>query len=290
MVGCGVVVGAVASLAAVGTGLELVEPIVAEVGLDYAPVPRNSQRVECVLEAAGPMLAGAEAGVVLEPRDSNWFEAGFGALASKEVGLGLGAVMEAIHSLEAAAEETHDEMRPTAVGADPVAGSVAKIVVELDSVFAEPMVVVAVILAETVEPKEVVVGIFVGVAEPMEVEAESLFVAVVPKETWVAVALVVDADAKTDEIVEVVAALELEPREAGLVTEIVIVIVLELEPKVAELVAVFVVALELEPKVVELVAGTVVALELEPMALELEVGLEEAPKHSKVVKAELRAE
>lgn len=63
-----------------------------------------------------------------------------------------------------------DGLRPKVVEADLELGPVAMLVVEPDAVVAEPMVAVAGILAEPVEPKRVVPEIFAGVVASMEVE------------------------------------------------------------------------------------------------------------------------
>jgi len=77
---------------------------------------------------------------------------------------------------------------------DLMLGPVATIVAKLDVVVAEPMGVVAGILAEPVEPKEVVLGMFSEVDAPMAAAAESPFVTAVATGFGVLAALVVGLD------------------------------------------------------------------------------------------------
>lgn len=83
------------------------------------------------------------------------------------------------------------------VEADMVLAPVAMLVVVPDAVVAEPMAAVAEIQFESVEPKEVVLGVSAVVVASMVVEAESLPVMVVPMEPGVAAAaLVLGVDPK----------------------------------------------------------------------------------------------
>lgn len=112
------------------------------------------------------------------------------------------------------------------VEADLVLGLVAMLVVEPDAVVAEPMVVVAGILAEPVEPKEVVSQTFAGVVAPMVDEAESVFVMAVPMGPVASAALIdlevdpnlvafaadFEAHESVSRVAETVLALEAGPR------------------------------------------------------------------------------
>lgn len=141
------------------------------------------------------------------------------------------------------------ELRPKVVEAALVLGPVAMLVVEPDAVVPEPMVAVAGILAELVEPKEVVLGIFAGVVASMVVVAESLFVMAVPMGHGAAAALVLEVDPKlvasaadlaahesvsrvAEPVDETVVALEAGSREAEHVSEL--VLVLEADSRMAE--------------------------------------------------------
>lgn len=90
----------VASLAVVRVGVELVEPMVVDVGADFALEPKNSWDADYVLKGAGPMMVGTEPGqVLLVAMDSKWLQAVLGVvlgLASKVAELGLEFVMEAM--------------------------------------------------------------------------------------------------------------------------------------------------------------------------------------------------
>lgn len=134
------------------------------------------------------------------------------------------------------------ELRPKVVVADLVLGPVAMLAVEPGVVVAEPMVVVAGILAEPVEPKEVVLGNFAGVVAPMVVDAESLFVMAVPMGAGAAVALVLEVEPKL-----VASAADLAAHESV--------------SRVAEPVAEPVTALEAGPRIAEHVSGLVPALD-----------------------------
>lgn len=288
--------GVAASLVVVQTGLESIEPKLAEVGLDSAVGHWNSWGAEHVLGAAGSMMVGAEHGLLLGPMDLKgleaWLEVVLGLLVPKGAEVELGLVTEAIHSLEPAAEA--EAMKPKVVEADPVLGTEAMFVVEPDGVIVEPMVAVAGTLDEPVVPKVVVFGIFAEAAEPMVVEAESLLETAVPKEAGTAVALALEVEPREAEFVGAVAAREAEPKvaelgagtavalEAGARAEHVsgIVFVHEAGPMIAGLEAETVVALEAGPRVAEHVSGIVLALEAGPMMADLEAELKEGPKHS----------
>lgn len=195
--------GAAASLSVVRAGVELVEPKVAECGPDVgpgvAPGPKCSCGADHVLEVAEAMKVGAGPGQVLVPMDSNWLEAVFEVvvelLASKGAELGLEFVMGAMHSLKVA-EAVESELRPKAVEVDLELGPVAMSVAVPDAVVvvAEPTLVVAGILAEPAEPKEVVLGMVSGVVAPMVAEVESLFGMAVAMGSGAVAALVLELD------------------------------------------------------------------------------------------------
>lgn len=67
----------------------------------------------------------------------------------------------------AVAAEAEVEPSPIEVEAAPMLGPVAMPVGEPGTVMAEPMVAVVVFLADSVEPKEAVFGIFAGFVAPM---------------------------------------------------------------------------------------------------------------------------
>lgn len=187
---------AVASLAVGWTGVELVEPKVAAVGPDFAPGPKSSFVADHV-RVAEPMKVGTEPGQALVPMDSNWLEAVvevvLGLLASKVAELGLEVVLGPMHSLQVAVA-VEAAVRPKVVEVDQVLGPVAMFAAEADAVVAEPMVVAAGILAEPVEPKEVVLGGVSGVVASTVVVVESLFVLAVSMDSGVAAALVLGLD------------------------------------------------------------------------------------------------
>ena len=235
------------------TGVELVEPKVVDAGPDFALGPKNSGPADHVLEGAGPMGVGAEPGQLPVPIDSNWLEAVpevlLGLLASKAADIGLELVMEAMQRQVAVAAEA--ELRPKVVKLHLVLGPVARLDVEPDAVVAEPRMAVAVILAEPVEPREVVLGIFAVVGAPMMADAECRFVMAVPKRPGPAPALALEAYPKLVAFAVVVAAHENVSR-------------------MAEPVAEAVVALEAGPRMAEHVSGLVLALEVDSMMAESE--------------------
>lgn len=138
-------------------------------------------------------------------------------------------------------------MRPKVVEADLGLGPVAMLAVEPDAVVAEPMVVVVVILAGLAEPKEVVLGVFVGVAASTVVGAESVSVMAVPMEPGDAAASVgLEVDSKLVVFAAYLAAHESAPKVAGPVAET--VFALEAGPRVAEHVSELVAALEADSR------------------------------------------
>lgn len=169
----------------------------------------------------------------------------FGLLGSMVAGRGPEFVVQAIHSIAAAAVEA--EMRPMVVEADQALQAVAMLVVVLDAVVAEPKVVADGILAEPVEPKGVEPVFFAGVVAPMVVEAENVAV-VVPMGPEAAVALV---------------GLEADPKLVAFVVDLV---AHEGVSKVAETVF----ALEVGPRVAEHLSGLVLALEADPRMADFE--------------------
>lgn len=124
------------------------------------------------------------------------------------------------------------ELTPKVVEADLVLGPVAMLVVVTDAVVAEPMAVVAGILAEPVESKEVVLGISAGVVAPIVADAWSRFVMAVPTGPVVAAALVVEVDPKLAAFAADLAAHESVSRVAEPVAET--VVALEAGPRMAE--------------------------------------------------------
>lgn len=96
-----VVLKTVASLPVVWAGVELVEPKVVDVGLDFALGTKNSWDADHALEGTEPMMAGNEPGQALEPMDSNWLgvvlEVVLGLFVSRVAELGLESVMESMH-------------------------------------------------------------------------------------------------------------------------------------------------------------------------------------------------
>lgn len=139
------------------------------------------------------------------------------------------------------------ELKPKMVEAELVLGAEAMVVVEPDAVAAAPMVVVAGILVEPVEPKAVVFGISAGVVVPMVVDAETVFVMAVPMGLEVAAALVdPGVDPKLVAFAADWADHENVSRVAELVTET--VFALEAEPRVAEHLFGFVLALEADSR------------------------------------------
>ena len=195
-----------------------------------------------------------------------------------------------------AAVAAEAELRPKVAVIDRVPGPVAKLVVEPVSVVVEPMETVARILAEPVEPKEVVLGISAGMVASMVVEAVYLPLMALPMGPGsAAAALVLEADPKLVAFAERVAALEAGPRVAEPVAEVALVagprvvgpvaeavVALEAGPRVDGPVAEAVVALEAGPRVAEPVAEPVVALEAGPMVVgpvdEAVVALEAGPR------------
>lgn len=153
------------------------------------------------------------------------------------------------------------ELRPKVVEADLLLGPVAILVVA-DAVVAEPMVAVAGILAEPVDPKEVVLGIFAGVLAPMMVDVESLSVMAVPMGPGAAAALLLEGDPKLVAFAADLAAHETVPRVA--------------EPVVAR---------DAGSRMAELVSGLVIALEADSRMAEFEGSM-----YLKVVEAVLEAE
>lgn len=135
------------------------------------------------------------------------------------------------------------------VEADLVLGPVTMFVAKPDAVVAEPMAVVAGILAEPVEPKEVVLGIFAEVVASTVVDFESLFVMAVPMGLGAVAALVVEVDPKLVAFAANLAAHERVPRVADPVAET--VVALEAGPTMAELVSEHALALEADSKMDE---------------------------------------
>lgn len=187
--------GAVASSAVAEKGLEPAGPTVAEVGHDHVLAPRDAWAAGRGLEAAGPMLVGVGLGQVLEPMDLKELEVGFGPLASKVVGLAVGAETGAKHSFDPAAAGVEPQARVV----EDVPGPGPMLVVEQ---LAEPMVVVPVALAELVAP--------------MVAEVGNLSEAAVPR---VALAFVAEADSKAAGQAVVEAALEAGAMAAGYLSE-----------------------------------------------------------------------
>lgn len=116
-------------------------------------------------------------------------------------------------------------LRPRVAEFGLVLGPAAKIAVEPETVVAEPMAAVAGILAELVEPKEVVRG----TVEPMVVVAEFLFLMAESMRPGKVAALVLETDPK---FAPCVAAHEIVSRRAVPVAEA--VIPLEADPRMAE--------------------------------------------------------
>lgn len=148
------------------------------------------------------------------------------------------------------------ELRPKVVEPGLVHLAASMPVVEPDAVMAEPMVVVAVILA--VEPKEVGLGIWAGFVAPMVVEVENLLVLVVPMEPEAAAAALVLADGPRLVAFAASVARELVPRVAELVLQAVNALVVG--PRVAEPVPEAVIVPVAGPRLAEHLSGFVLAL------------------------------
>lgn len=225
--------GTVASLMAVLTGVEQIEPREVDVGQGFDLGPKNSLDAVHVLGAAGPMMVGALAVQVLVPMDSNWLgveqEAVLDLLGPRVAELGLEFVMEAMYSLKVAVA-AEAELKPKVVEAGLVLVPVAMLDEEPDAVVAVPMEVVVGILAELVEPKEA--GVVAAVESPMVVDADPLFVMAVPMGAGAAV--VFGLDSKLAAFAADLDALEGVSRVADTVAGEVVALVAD--PKMAELV------------------------------------------------------
>lgn len=167
------------------------------------------------------------------PMGLNWLVAVagvvLGLLGPKVAVLGLEFVMRAMHCLQVVVA-VEAELRPKVVVVDLVLGPVATLVASSGAVVAEPMVVAAGILAEPVEPKEVVFRVLSGLVAPMVVDVELLIVMAGSMGSGFEAAWVLGLDPKLD--AAGVAAHEIVSRLAELVTEI--VVVHKTGPKVAE--------------------------------------------------------
>lgn len=130
------------------------------------------------------------------------------------------------------------------VEADLVLGSVAKVVEEPDAVAAEPMVAVAGILAEPVEPKGVVLEVFAEVVASMMFGIVPVSVMAVPTVPGPAAAALdgLEIDPKMMALAADLAAHESAPRVAESA------LALEAGPKMAEHLFVLVVALEADSR------------------------------------------
>lgn len=108
------------------------------------------------------------------------------------------------------------ELRPKVAEADLELGPAAMLVVEPDAVVAEPIVAVAGILAEPVEPKGVALEIFAGVVAPMVVDDAAVFEKAVPMGPGAAAALVgLEVDPKMVAFLAYLVVHEIVPKVAG---------------------------------------------------------------------------
>lgn len=160
-------------------------------------------------------------------------------------------------------------------------GFVAMTVEEPDAVMAEPMEAVAVILAESVEPKEAGFGGFAGFVAPMVAGDESLLEVVVPTRPGTPVASVLGADPMLAAFAAGVV-LESSSRVAELVFETVIVVDLVAVSMRVDHMSEFVPALDSrksEPEVTKCLSGAEAELgsaevDVSPMLAVVETDLE----------------
>lgn len=165
-----------ASLTVALAAVELLEPMVLDgvTGPDFALEPKNLQVGGCALEAAGPMVVGAESEEALVPMDWHWLLSGLGLvlIASKvaEFELELEAMMVAVAELE-----------PKVVGAELVLEPAATLVgMPCVVAVAESMAAAVGVPFEPAEPKEVVLEVWAGVVASMEVDGVIVTVMAVP--------------------------------------------------------------------------------------------------------------